>query len=45
MSVKKQKELIQKIISLLAGLTHKDAYDLLQQIKDELYNKQKVAKV
>ena len=41
----KTKNIIKQIINLLAGLTHKDAYDILQQVKDELYNKQKVVKI
>jgi len=45
MSKQKQSKLKKKITNLLVGLTHKDAYDLLQQVKDELYDKQKVIKV
>jgi len=36
----KNTETINKIIDLLKGLTQKEAQELLDKIKDELYNKQ-----
>ena len=36
----KKTELINKIIDLLKGLTQKEAQELLDRTKDELYNKQ-----
>jgi hypothetical protein len=33
-------ELVVKIINLLVGLTHKEAEDILQQVRDKLYNEQ-----
>jgi len=39
----KKTETINKIINLLKGLTQKEAQELLDKTKDELYNKQLIS--
>jgi len=45
MNKNKTKKIITQIINLLAGLTYKEIDDLLQQVKDKIYEEQKIVKI
>ena len=42
MKEKENSELVVKIINILVGLTHKEAEELLQQVREKLYSEQTI---